>query len=483
MTDTKQDHRETPAAVPTKSGAKGTALSVVGFVAALGLGFFFGKWITKPDAPDMEVAQGDRYRVELRGDEPQKGPDNALVTVVEFADFECPYCAKGSASLMDAAEDFGDDVRVVFKHYPLPLHRRAIPAARAAWAAHRSGKFWELHDWLYEGRGDLSDVTGEVTALGLDPQAFSRDMLGDEAAKAIDEDTIAGGKIGVTGTPAYVVNGHPYSGAMSADQWEQILEAELATAEQLVESGVERGQVYAELMQAAKLTRGDGNPVGGKPSARQPARRPGEPAPDVAYRVTAADRPSIGPADALVTIVEFSDFQCPFCKRLAPVNHQIVKDNPDVRVVFRQMPLPNHPQARGAAKASLAAHRQGKFWEMHDRIFRGVGLTEPTFVKWAGELGLDVETFKQALSDPALDEIIDEDVALARQFGVMATPTAFVNGRYVRGAQTARSLQVVVDEEREKAQKLVAQGVPPDQVFAKLMESAATAVTDDPPTG
>jgi protein-disulfide isomerase len=483
-TDTPKDDPETqsetpsPVAPPKAKAGSGSALGVLGFVAALGLGFFAGKWITKPDAAEVELAQGQRLKVDLRGDEPQKGPDDALVTIVEFADFECPYCAKGSDALMAVIKDYDEDVRLIFKHYPLPFHNRAVPAARAAWVAHQEGKFWELHHWLYEGRGDLTDLGGQVTSLGLDPKAFAKATLSPQSAQAVDSDMLSGGKAGVSGTPAYIVNGRTYAGARSEDQWEQIIEAELAAAQEVLDSGVERSGVYAKLMEGALESRGGGAPVGGKPSARKPARRPGEPDPAVAYRVTAQDRPALGPADALVTIVEFSDFQCPFCKRLGPVSHKIVEDNPDVRVVFRQMPLPNHPQARGAAKASLAAHRQGKFWAMHDKIFASGALGETSYINWAEALGLDVEQFKLDMADAAIEKMIVDDTALAKQFGVLATPTSFVNGRYIRGAQSAQSLQIVVDEERAKANKLVEGGVAPADVFAKLMETAATEVTD-----
>jgi protein-disulfide isomerase len=456
----------------------------VGFVAALGVGFLGGQWAVKPKSSPTELVEGDRFRVELRGDEPTRGPADALVTIVMFSDFECPYCAKGAQSALAAAADFPEDVRVVFKHYPLPFHSRAMPAARAAWAAHQLGKFWEFHDFLYEGRGDLSNIQGELASLGIDPQDFGAKMTSEASAKAVDEDTIAGGKVGVSGTPAYAVNGHVYAGARSESQWEEILEAELRTAKAMVAAGTPRDQVYAELMKGAKATRGDGKPVGGAPSARAPERRPGEPATDVVYRVSADDRATLGPADALVTVVVFSDFQCPYCKRLAPVMHEIVKANADVRVVFRQMPLPNHSGARPAARAAVAAGRQGKFWEMHDRLFeRGPALREGEAAKLAEELGLDAARFAADLADPAVEALIDEDVAMARQFGVMATPTCFVNGRYVRGAQTTQSLQVVVEEERAKAQKLVDGGISRAQVFDHLMQNAATAVSDAPAGG
>ncbi len=459
---------------PSRGGAGSTALGVLGFVAALGVGFFAGKWITRPDTP-VEIVEGDRVRVALRGDEPQRGPDDAWVTVIEFADFECPYCAKGAGPLGEALDDLGDDARLIFKHYPLPFHSRAMPAARAAYAAQQMGKFWELHDWLYERRGDVGDLRGHVASLGLDPDAFMKVMFSDEAATAIDDDMLAGGKAGVSGTPAYVVNGHLYRGAKSEEQWRAILEAERDAAKK---TGASRENVYATLMKDAKDQLGDGKPVGGKkPSANAPKRRPGEADASVRYKVPTAGRPALGADEPLVTVVVFSDFQCPFCKRLAPVVHDVVKNNPDVRVVFRQMPLPSHTQARQAAKAALAAHRQGKFWEMHDKLFAvQSALGQGTFRQLAQDLGLDMARFEKDLADPELDALIDQDMALAKQVGVVATPSSFVNGRYVRGAQTSTSLQSVIEQAREEAQALVDEGTPRAQVYDKLQEHALPGV-------
>src|SRR5690606_12025786 len=128
----------------------------------------------------------------------------------------------------------------------------------------------------------------------------------------------------------------------------------------------------------------------------------------------------------------------------------------DVRLVFRNLPLPMHNRAREAAKAALAADRQGKFWEMHDALFaRQHALGRANFSESAGELGLDVEKFETDMQDVALDEAIEEDMALAQKLGVRSTPTTFVNGRLVRGAIAPADMQVIVAEAREQAQKLV----------------------------
>ncbi|HET6585644.1 MAG TPA: thioredoxin domain-containing protein [Nannocystaceae bacterium] len=440
---------------------------ILGFIAALGGGFFIGQWINnRRSTPEIAIEDGPRYKVELRGDEPRQGPDDALVTIIEFADYQCPYCAKAAGPMMDAVEDFDDDVRIVFKHYPLNSHDKAIPAARAAWAAHQQGKFWPFHEWLFESKADLAGLEKQITKLGLDRQQFLTDAASDASAQSVDADFLAGAKVGVTGTPAFFVNGHRYKGLIGASDWHEIIEAELVQAERLRDAGTPRAQVYDALLEGAIEL-----------DTAKSKRRPGEPDPAATYRVTVDDRPALGPADALVTVVFFSDFQCPFCSRVAPVAHELVEKHPDVRVVFRNLPLPMHARAREAAKAALAAGRQGKFWEMHDLLFaEQKALADADFAEMAGRLELDTTQFATDMADAELDRLVDEDESLAASFGVQSTPSAFVNGRFVSGARPLQGYETVIAEERVRAQALVDAGTAPADVYGRIMQDAATSV-------
>jgi protein-disulfide isomerase len=451
----------------SKSGLS-SMVGVVGFVAALGGGFFIGQMINRDDG-FAEIESGPRVKVQLRGDEPQLGPDDALVTIIEFADYQCPYCVKAAEPLEEVLEEFPTDVRLIYKHYPLPFHKKAEPAAIAAWAAHQQGKFWEFHRFLFRTAGDVGGVPDEAARLGLDVDKFRTDLSSQEGSKSVDDDMKAGSLVGVRGTPAFVVNGHLYKGTRTFSQWKQIVEAEMDAAKAQVSAGTPRAGVYDKLMEGALE----------KVVAPAEARE-GEPDPAVAYQVpTGADRPTLGPADALVTVVVFSDFQCPYCARLAPTTHEIA-DKYGVRVVFRQMPLAMHPQAAPAAKASLAAHRQGKFWEMHDALFADqTGIKsgpDDNFHAYAQQIGLDLLRFDADMADPTLDQVIAEDAALARRLGVRGTPASFVNGRFVRGAADAATLGAMIAETKASAQALVNSGTPPAQVYDALMGQAATPI-------
>jgi len=127
-----------------------------------------------------------------------------------------------------------------------------------------------------------------------------------------------------------------------------------------------------------------------------------------------------GPATAKVNIVAFSDFQCPFCSRVVPTLEKIEKEYPnDVRVFFRHNPLPFHPKAPLAAEAAVAADQQGKFWQMHDKMFANQqNIERADLEKYAGEIGLDMGKFKAALDSGAGKSRVAQDVALAGQIGV-----------------------------------------------------------------
>ncbi len=157
--------------------------------------------------------------------------------------------------------------------------------------------------------------------------------------------------------------------------------------------------------------------------------------------------PVKGPADAKVTIIEFSDFECPFCIRGKSTMEEVLKAYPtDVKVVFKNLPLPFHKNAVPAAKAALAAGKQGKFWEMHDKLFDNQkNLTQAFFEKTAGELGLNVDKFKTDMNDPEIDKQIEADKKLAEANGIQGTPGFFVNGVAVKGAYPFEHFQGIID--------------------------------------
>ncbi len=184
----------------------------------------------------------------------------------------------------------------------------------------------------------------------------------------------------------------------------------------------------------------------------QAAARPGRPDPSRRYEVETKGSPARGPESAKVSVVEFSDFQCPFCGRVSPTLDQIEETyGKDVRIVFKHLPLRIHPKAPAAHAAAEAAHRQGKFWEMHDKIFAGQReMSDAKYLEWAQELGLDMDQFKADIADAKVKAKVDADAAEAAKLGVTGTPGFFINGRFLSGARPFDSFKEIIDEELAK---------------------------------
>jgi len=162
--------------------------------------------------------------------------------------------------------------------------------------------------------------------------------------------------------------------------------------------------------------------------------------------------PSMGPADAPVTIVEFSDFQCPYCSRVLPTLEKVNEEYGDkVRIVFRQFPLLNiHPQAQKAAEASLCAFDQEKFWEMHDAMFADQkGLSVDQLKAKAVTLGLDAGVFDECLDSNNYADQVEEDLRAGSRMGVTGTPAVFINGQFLSGAQPFEAFAAIIDKELE----------------------------------
>jgi len=170
--------------------------------------------------------------------------------------------------------------------------------------------------------------------------------------------------------------------------------------------------------------------------------------------VAAAGRPERGPKNASVTIIEFSDYQCPFCQKAEDVVDQVMKTYADkVRLVYRDYPLPFHPNARPASEAAACANAQGKFWEYHAKLFHGDGLEPEKLKTYADQVGLDRKKFDDCLEKKPFKAEIDKDVKDGEKAGVNGTPAFFINGRMLSGAQPFEKFKEVIDDELATATK------------------------------
>jgi protein-disulfide isomerase len=183
-----------------------------------------GRAEARPQRPDP----GERHEVALDG-APLRGPESAKVTIVEFADFQCPFCTRVNSTLTQIREQYPKDVKLVFKHLPLRIHPQAAGAHAAAEAAHRQGKFWEMHDRIFSNQSDLAPetFTGYAQQVGLDVDAFKKDVGSDDVKKRLDADTREAQKLGVSGTPAFFINGKYLAGAQPFEAFKQRIDEEL----------------------------------------------------------------------------------------------------------------------------------------------------------------------------------------------------------------------------------------------------------------
>ena len=428
-------------------------------------------------AADVIVA-GDveRYKVPVTGEQPSKGPKDALVTIVEFSEFQCPFCARVLPTTKQVVDTYGDKVRIVWRNNPLSFHNNAAPAAAVAMEAYAQGgndKFWEVHDTLFANQKALGrpELEGYAEKAGLDSAKVKKALDEGTHKKAIDADQAMATQLGARGTPYFFVNGRQLRGAQPFAAFQKVIDEEIATAETLLKQGVKKEQIYATVTKGG-LT---------KAAAPKPqAPKAGQPDPKAVYKVPLkGNEPQKGPADALVTIVEISDFECPFCGRVEPTLKQVEdKYGKDVRVVWMNNPLPFHKNAKGAANAALEAHAQKGdkgFWAMHQKMFANQkALTTDNLAKWAKEQGLNVSKVKKAIADDKYGKTIQEQQALASSLGARGTPAFFINGRNLRGAQPLAAFTTVIDEEMAKAKALVAKGTPRAKVYAAVIAKGET---------
>jgi protein-disulfide isomerase len=383
-------------------------------------------------APDTSV-----YYVPIAGS-PARGSASALVTLVIFSDFQCPFCSRVEPTIDALRTKYGDDLRVVWKNAPLPFHDRAEPAAALALEA-RAQKgdagFWAAHARLFADQSKLDDASLEASAraLGLDVPRWIRASAEKKHLAAIDRDVELGDTVGVDGTPTMFINGRKLVGAQPLEAFEALIKLELAVTRELVAKGAPRAGIYEARIQDGKRA--------------EPPKKLVVPAPT-------KNNPTRGPNNAPVTVHVFSDFQCSFCKRVEVTLGELDAAFPGkLRFVWHNMPLSKlHPEARGAAAASLEAFRQKGpkgFWALHERLFatdqRAADLDLRALRAQAVALGLDAARFDVALARGEHDALIDEDVRLAETLGVDGTPALVIGGYLVSGAQPLRVLRRAVN--------------------------------------
>ena len=328
------------------------------------------------------------------------------LNVVVFSDFQCPYSAHLFFVLENYQRDHPGSLRVTWKQSPLSVHPDAPLAHKAALAAGRQNRFDAMAELLYANQQhqDLPALLADARQLHLDLTRFRRDLESPEIARELAADTDERQAFGITETPTTYIGGKSLVGEQTAESLAAAIKAATATEAAAAEPATAPAappavspQVLAELVQS--------------PSAEQ------------------------GSVDAPLTIVEFTDFQCPYCKAAAqPMEEFMAAHHREVHWVVRSFPLDFHPDSELANEAALAAGEQGKFWPMHDLLFAHQDALKPADLRrYAEQLQLDMTLFDSALATHRLAGKISADRALGFKAGVEATPTFIVDGHPFTG--------------------------------------------------
>jgi protein-disulfide isomerase len=175
----------------------------------------------------MPPYEAPKVAVDATG--PSKGPSAAPITIVEFSDFECPYCSKAEPTVKALLAKYPDKIRLVYRDFPLPMHPRAPKAAEAAHCAGDQGKYWEMHEKLFANsqKLEVTDLKAYARTVGVDGAKFDRCLDSDEKKPVVEKNKKAGEDAGVTGTPAFFINGRPISGAQPLEAFTAIVDQEL----------------------------------------------------------------------------------------------------------------------------------------------------------------------------------------------------------------------------------------------------------------
>ncbi len=410
--------------------------------------------------------------VSISSKDPTWGSRTAPVTLVLFSDFECPFCTKVETTINQLKEQYGPDkLRVVWKNNPLPFHKNARPASLAANTVFNlagSQAFWKFHEKAFQNQRALTPENFEAWAAeaGVDKAKFKQAYDAKQFDKKIDDDMAVGKASGVTGTPASMINGVFLSGAQPIEKFKAVIDEQLKAAEAKKAAGVKADRVYVELSKENKAK----NPP---PKARGEEQKQDD---KTVWKVPVTESDPIkGNKAAPVTIVVFSDFQCPFCSKVEPTLDEVQKAYPEkVRVVWKDNPLPFHPRAEPASELAREARAQkgeAGFWAAHALLFKNQQkLADEDLLGYAKELGLDVDKVKAAITDKKYKAIFDASQDLADDLQAQGTPHMFVNGRRLVGAQPVEKFKAIVDEEMKKAQALLDKGVKPADLYNELIK-------------
>ena len=408
-----------------------------------------GKTKFIPPKREAPAVSQDVYKVEIPAHAPIWGAEDALVTIVLFDDFECPFCARLYATYEQLKKDYDGKIRIAFVNLPLSFHKKAKDAAYLGAAAHKSGKFWETYDFLFTRQKEWGHsenfkewLESHKAELPAEWETLKKEMESRTIENIVAEDIRTAASLGLRGTPASFVNGRFISGAHPIDSFKKVIDEELKKAE---EKNLKGDALYREIIK-------DGKPA----IAKNNGNRGEKEDPNKIYSIKLSGKEAVkGAKNPKVTIIEFSDFQCPFCSRAFKTVEDVAgKYKNDVKIVYKNLPLAFHKEAKPAALFARAVknlYGDEKFFQLASVLYSKQNEwntnSEEKFAAYAKEIGADWEKVKAEMTKPETEAAVSEDIREAGTHNLRSVPTFFVNGRKVGGAKPAEFFESMIESE------------------------------------
>jgi protein-disulfide isomerase len=416
------------------------------------------------------------------GKAPTLGPKKALITVVVYGGLQCRYTRKAIRTLRAIRKARPKEMRLVFKHYPLRMHRRSLAAARAAVEAHKQGRFWRFLDRLAAAGWKLStaDLERAGRKAGLKTGSIRAALKAGRHRTVVLADKVEGARVRVRGTPTIFINGTRVSGAKPAAAFRKLIAAERKRARAMLRrKGVTRKNLYAKII-AGGIAPARPRRVGSRRAAphiprgirrgvarlmKRPGSRSGNRTKSGSRSLDLGNVPALGAEGALVTVLLFTNFRCSYGNYIWDAFTDKRREKPGVfRLYFLQHRVRRHNRrARLAAEAALVAKAQGRFWEMAGILFHNRhGLTAKRLAQHAVEIGLDLKAYRDALAKGTYRQEIQRQVAQSRRFlkNTSRCPVVWINGRLLKGYISKWKLKRALDKAAREVQGIQARPLP-----------------------
>lgn len=467
-------HRRFGAAPAKYTYKKKAGIAILCFVAALTC--IISNSPSSGGSPSIPVAvkgttkRGPHYAVPV-GKAPVYGPKDALVTIIAYMDFQCPFCDRAFKMLLALSKKHSKEVRLVFKHFPLAFRKHAKSAAEAAVEAQEQKKFWETVPLIFGAGRNLNASTLESIAKKkkLKLKQFKSALSSKKHEKRVNSEIAEGRNFGVRGTPTIFINGMRHVGAKSSAAFEKAIKSEIAKAKKLLKKpNIKRSNLYAELIktgiQKAQTTSnrkrvtikaaGSGSAHG---AAKVDVAQIHTYSPEIKElnSLTIQGAPSLGPKTAPLTLVWFGSFNCYDVQRIMQAWFYAAERHKNkIRLIFKHHIPSTDKTGFFSAQAAREAYSQGLFWEFVAINAGGrYARNRDTVIKNCADIGMDMKKLTKSLKDKTHEARIKLDLGEARHIatkfnrnkcGLLYLPDGQLYQGYISGYNLDRMLKSIL---------------------------------------